>query len=33
VNSVILGKTDMNTALREAQEKTNKAIDEQLRAK
>jgi multiple sugar transport system substrate-binding protein len=33
VNSVILGTTDMNSALREAEEKTNKTIEEKLKAK
>ncbi|RKN86141.1 ABC transporter substrate-binding protein [Paenibacillus ginsengarvi] len=33
VNGVILGATDMNSALRVAEEATNKAIEEKLRAK
>ncbi|TMV49491.1 extracellular solute-binding protein [Paenibacillus mesophilus] len=33
VNSVILGTTDMNSALRVAEEKTNKTIEEKLKAK
>lgn len=33
VTSTILGETDINTGLRDAAEKTNKAIEEKLRAK
>lgn len=33
VNNVILGMSDMNSALREAEEKTNKSIEEKLRSK